>query len=116
MTGDGEQFAPVCGGCAHFHLNPPAVASAIGADPPALGACWRYPPTAIGLPMPLPPQSIAMPGAPPGAQGAALVTYALRPPVALDTPACGEFEVPENVAESGDAGLMEREIDPRGTA
>lgn len=105
-----------CGGCAHFIPNPPAVAGPIDGDKaPALGACWRYPPTAIGLPMPLPPQSIAMPGASPGAQGAALVTYALRPPVALDTPACGEFEEPVSDADT-DAGLMERVIDPRGEA
>ena len=109
-------FAPTCGGCAHFQLNPPAVAGPIGEPSPTTGACWRYPPTAIGLPMPLPPQSIAMPGAPQGAQGAALVTYALRPPVTVDTPACGEFEGVENVAEKGDAGLMERTIDPRGEA
>jgi len=101
-----------CGGCVNFMPNDDAG----NAGPRAgQGACWRYPPTAIGLPMPLPPQAIATPGAPPGAQGAALVTYALRPPVAVDTPACGEFEGPETDGES-DAGLMEREIDPRGTA
>lgn len=101
-----------CGGCAHFIPNEDAG----DAGPRAgLGACWRYPPTAIGLPMPLPPQAITMPGAPQGAQGAALVTYALRPPVQLDTPACGEFEEPVSDADT-DAGLMERTIDPRDTA
>jgi hypothetical protein len=72
---------PTCGECAFF----------LDAGPDAPGSCWFNPPTAIGLPVAVPKNPIALPGGP-GAQGAALATYALRPPVTADTMACGRFE------------------------
>jgi hypothetical protein len=54
------------------------------------GSCWRYPPTSFPI-VTQPPGQIATPG---GAttvpQGVAVAP--IRPPVAQDTPACGEFD------------------------
>lgn len=85
---------PTCGDCAFFQEP--------GNDK-APGACYRHPPTAIGLPIQVPANAIALPQGAPGAQGAALVTYALRPPVQADTLACGDFEGLESDAESDTA-------------
>lgn len=55
------------------------------------GSCWRYPPTVFPM-LTQAPGKIMTPtdGAPSAPQGVSVAP--IRPPVAQDTPACGEFD------------------------
>ena len=87
-------FDETCGQCAHFHA---------GKTEQEMGTCWRYPPEAFSLPIPAPSGAIQTPPNDSGTRPGGIMTLPIRPPVAADTLACGEMELPpEKEAEPGD--------------
>lgn len=84
-----DLFTPTCGGCVHYQ----------GEQDGAQGTCWRFPPTPVPVMQPQ-PATIALPDkrAP---QGPGFGVVSVRAPVMVDTPACGEFETPEDDDDPG---------------
>ena len=80
-----------CGSCVHF--QPPD-----GDAQTPMGSCWRYPPTPLAVPMQQAPTVLAPAdrGKVPAMSGFAV--WPIRAPVADDTPACGEYEEPDQGA------------------
>ena len=61
------------------------------------GLCFRYPPVPFGIPAQN-PSAIATPGAPPNV---GVITVSMRPTVTRTTPACGEYDPPDNDGQEG---------------
>ena len=102
---ENDMFDPTCGGCVHFR---PPTEEGIKAGVP-MGTCWRYPPTALSIPVDSRAMSpIAKPATQPGGI-TGFATWPVRPPVAADTLACGEFEAPDDDEGIGVVGVRRRE-------
>lgn len=83
-----DLFTFTCDGCIHYQGQPDS----------EQGTCWRYPPTPIPVMQPPPQITIATPeGAAPPGPGFGVVS--VRAPVTASTPACGEYETPEEAGE-----------------
>jgi len=72
MNDAAKKLELVCGNCEHLGPGPNTQKDVLSRN------CYRYPPTSIGV---LTPQGI--------------VLVSARPEVRVDTPACGDFESPD---------------------
>ena len=85
--GDDDLFHETCAGCVHF----------LGVKDSKNGNCMRYPPTPVPVMQQQAP-AIMTAGNQGQAQGFGVVS--IRAPVMADTPACGEYETPEEGDDS----------------